>query len=90
MDLHFSNDDNYTRPTKTQDCVRLNYFIPSQLTENISQRFKNSRSIAPLYTSGPVTLTADGIRIVTCVAEEVLLTNVLTGVEICRFAGVSA
>ncbi|TFK77449.1 WD40 repeat-like protein [Pluteus cervinus] len=49
--------------------------------------FKNARSIAPLYTSGPVALTADGTRIVTCVREEVVLTDVGKGVEICRFVG---
>ncbi|KAF9469790.1 U3 small nucleolar RNA-associated protein [Collybia nuda] len=49
--------------------------------------FKNARTIAPLYTSGPVALTKDGVKIITCVEEEVLLTNVLTGVEICRFSG---
>ncbi|KAF8078978.1 U3 small nucleolar RNA-associated protein [Lyophyllum atratum] len=48
--------------------------------------FKNARSIGPLYTSGPVAITLDGNKIVTCVSEDILLTNVSTGVEICRFA----
>lgn len=47
------------------------------------------RSLGPLYTSGPITFTPDGSRIVTCVGEDVLLTDVETGTEICRFAGVS-
>ncbi|KAK7058535.1 U3 small nucleolar RNA-associated protein 13 [Paramarasmius palmivorus] len=49
--------------------------------------FKNARSISPLYTSGPVTVTPDGQRIITCVGEEVLLTEVSTGTPICRFSG---
>ncbi|KAJ7675342.1 U3 small nucleolar RNA-associated protein [Mycena rosella] len=49
--------------------------------------FKNARSIAPLYTSGPVAATQDGSKIVTCIEEHALLTEVSTGVEICRFAG---
>ncbi|CAK5280627.1 unnamed protein product [Mycena citricolor] len=49
--------------------------------------FKNARSIAPLYTSGPVAAFEDGTKILTCVEETVLLTDVETGVEICRFAG---
>ncbi|KAJ6483883.1 U3 small nucleolar RNA-associated protein [Mycena vulgaris] len=49
--------------------------------------FKNARSIAPLYTSGPVAATQDGSKIVTCIEEHALLTEVATGIEICRFAG---
>ncbi|KAJ7070778.1 WD40 repeat-like protein [Mycena amicta] len=49
--------------------------------------FKNARSIAPLYTSGPVAVTENGARIVTCIEETALLTDVATGAEICRFAG---
>ncbi|KAJ7170145.1 WD40 repeat-like protein [Mycena filopes] len=49
--------------------------------------FKNTRSIAPLYTAGPVAATLDGTKIVTCIEESALLTDVSTGVEICRFAG---
>ncbi|KAJ7492357.1 U3 small nucleolar RNA-associated protein [Mycena latifolia] len=49
--------------------------------------FKNARSIAPLYTSGPVAATQDGSKIVTCIEEHALLTEVSTGIEICRFAG---
>ncbi|KAG6837319.1 hypothetical protein H0H93_011414 [Arthromyces matolae] len=47
--------------------------------------FKNARSIGPLYTSGPLAITPDGNKIVTCVAEEILLTETATGHEICRF-----
>ncbi|KAJ7103263.1 U3 small nucleolar RNA-associated protein [Mycena belliarum] len=49
--------------------------------------FKNARTIAPLYTSGPVAATQDGTKIVTSIEEHALLTEVSTGVEICRFAG---
>ena len=51
-------------------------------------RFKNARTIAPLYTSGAVAITSDGTRLVTCVEEDILLTNVENGLEICRFVGV--
>ncbi|KAJ3767152.1 U3 small nucleolar RNA-associated protein [Lentinula raphanica] len=47
--------------------------------------FKNARKISPLYTSGPVAVTPDGQKIVTCVEEEILLTDVNSGTEICRF-----
>ncbi|PPQ79398.1 hypothetical protein CVT25_002668 [Psilocybe cyanescens] len=49
--------------------------------------FKKARTIAPLYTSGAVAITLDGTRLVTCVAEDILLTDVESGVEICRFVG---
>ncbi|KAJ3908939.1 U3 small nucleolar RNA-associated protein [Lentinula edodes] len=49
--------------------------------------FKNARKISPLYTSGPVAVTSDGQKIVTCVGEEILLTDVTSGAEICRFLG---
>ena len=51
--------------------------------------FKKGRVIAPLHTAGPVALTPDGARLVTCVGEDALLTDVKAGVEICRFLGVS-
>lgn len=51
-------------------------------------RFKKSRVIAPLYTGGPVAVTQDGTRLVTCIGEEAVLTDVREGREICRFAGV--
>ncbi|KAJ7293063.1 U3 small nucleolar RNA-associated protein [Mycena rebaudengoi] len=49
--------------------------------------FKNARSIAPLYTSGPVAATQNGNKIITCIEEHALLTDVSTGIELCRFAG---
>ncbi|KAJ3007018.1 hypothetical protein NUW54_g3713 [Trametes sanguinea] len=49
--------------------------------------FKKARVIAPLHTAGPVAATPDGSKLVTCVGEDALLTDVKAGVEICRFAG---
>ncbi|KAI0673654.1 U3 small nucleolar RNA-associated protein [Trametes maxima] len=49
--------------------------------------FKKARVVAPLHTAGPVAVTPDGLRLVTCVGEDALLTDVQAGVEICRFAG---
>ncbi|KAG7099702.1 hypothetical protein E1B28_001522 [Marasmius oreades] len=49
--------------------------------------FKNAKTISPLYTSGPVTVTPDGRIIVTCVGEEILLTEISTGTQICRCLG---
>ena len=57
---------------------------------NTSSRFKKARVIAPLHTAGPVAATPDGSKLVTCVGEDALLTDVKAGVEICRFAGVSS
>lgn len=41
-----------------------------------------------MYTGGPVAVTSDGNRLVTCIGEEAILTDVHEGREICRFAGV--
>ncbi|KAI0348291.1 U3 small nucleolar RNA-associated protein [Trametopsis cervina] len=49
--------------------------------------FKKARVVAPLYTGGPVAVTPDGNRLVTCVGEEAILTDVQEGREICRFVG---
>ncbi|KAF9454166.1 U3 small nucleolar RNA-associated protein [Macrolepiota fuliginosa MF-IS2] len=58
-----------------------------QVRPSFKTAFKNVRSLGPLYTSGPIAFTPDGLRIVTCVGEDVLLTDVETGTEICRFVG---
>ncbi|KAF7347597.1 U3 small nucleolar RNA-associated protein [Mycena venus] len=60
--------------------------VPSNRPK-LKTAFKNARAIAPLYTSGPVATTQNGSKIVTCVEETALLTDVSTGIEICRFAG---
>ncbi|KAH7923241.1 U3 small nucleolar RNA-associated protein [Leucogyrophana mollusca] len=49
--------------------------------------YKKARTIAPLHTSGPVAIVSDGSKVVTCVAEDALLTDVVTGIQICRFVG---
>lgn len=51
-------------------------------------RFKKTRTIAPLYTSGGVAITQDCKRLVTCVGEDILFTDVSNGAEICRFVSV--
>ncbi|KAF9245872.1 U3 small nucleolar RNA-associated protein [Melanogaster broomeanus] len=48
--------------------------------------YKKSRTIAPLHTSGSVAVSSDGSRIVTCVAEEALLTEISSGELLCRFS----
>ncbi|KAI0334408.1 U3 small nucleolar RNA-associated protein [Cubamyces sp. BRFM 1775] len=53
----------------------------------LKSAFKKARVIAPLHTAGPVAATPDGSKLVTCVGEDALLTDVKAGVEICRFAG---
>ncbi|KZP28864.1 WD40 repeat-like protein [Athelia psychrophila] len=55
--------------------------------QKLKTAFKKARCIAPLHTSGPVAVTTDGTRLVTCVEEQILLTEVTTGLEVCRFAG---
>ncbi|KAF8641212.1 hypothetical protein AX17_000846 [Amanita inopinata Kibby_2008] len=57
------------------------------LRPKLKTAFKNARSIPPLYTGGPVAVTPDGLKIFTCVAEHVLLTDVTSGNVLCRFAG---
>lgn len=54
----------------------------------VVQRFKKSRTIAPLHTGGPVAVTEDGTRLISCVGEEAILTDLEAGIEICRFVGV--
>ncbi|KAK7007046.1 U3 small nucleolar RNA-associated protein [Favolaschia claudopus] len=60
--------------------------VPSNRPK-LKTAFKNARAIAPLYTSGPVAATHDGSKIITCVEETAILTDVASGTEICRFAG---
>ncbi|TCD63181.1 U3 small nucleolar RNA-associated protein 13 [Steccherinum ochraceum] len=49
--------------------------------------FKKARIVAPLYTGGPVAASEDGTKLVTCVGEDAILTDIEGGTEICRFAG---
>ncbi|KAJ6503263.1 U3 small nucleolar RNA-associated protein [Mycena vitilis] len=57
------------------------------MSAKLKTAFKNARVIAPLYTSGPVAAVQNGTKIVTCIEQNALLTDVATGIEICRFAG---
>ncbi|KAF9531950.1 U3 small nucleolar RNA-associated protein [Crepidotus variabilis] len=61
--------------------------IPPPSRPKLKTAFKKARTIAPLYTSGGVATSHEGKRIVTCVGEDILLTDVENGTEICRFAG---
>ncbi|KAI1782694.1 WD40 repeat-like protein [Ganoderma leucocontextum] len=61
--------------------------MDSALRPKLRTAFKKGRVIAPLHTAGPVAVTPDGTRLVSCVGEDALLTDVKAGVEICRFAG---
>ncbi|EPQ60264.1 WD40 repeat-like protein [Gloeophyllum trabeum ATCC 11539] len=49
--------------------------------------FKKAKVIAPLHTGGPAAVSQDGTKLVTCVGEEAILTDVKSGQEICRFMG---
>ncbi|KAF7311123.1 U3 small nucleolar RNA-associated protein [Mycena chlorophos] len=68
-----------------EQAIKLRGIAEEALKESL--RFKNARSIGPLYTSGPVAVSQNGARIVTCLEETALLTDVATGEEICRFTG---
>ncbi|KAF8204036.1 U3 small nucleolar RNA-associated protein [Pholiota molesta] len=61
--------------------------VPQPVRPKLKTAFKKARTVAPLYTSGAVAVTSDGTRLVTCVAEDILLTNIENGQEICRFVG---
>ncbi|KAI0783305.1 WD40 repeat-like protein [Abortiporus biennis] len=61
--------------------------MASSQKPKLKTAFKKARVIAPLYTGGPVAITQDGKRLVTCVGEEAVLTDVEEGRKICRFAG---
>ncbi|KAG8864534.1 U3 small nucleolar RNA-associated protein 13 [Tulasnella sp. 330] len=49
--------------------------------------FRKRKVIGPLHTNGPVSATSDARRLATCVNEEAVLTEVDTGIEICRYKG---
>ncbi|KAH7886023.1 U3 small nucleolar RNA-associated protein [Phlebopus sp. FC_14] len=57
------------------------------MTARVATVYKKWRTIAPLHTSGPIAVTLDGSKLVTCVAEEALLTELSSGELLCRFAG---
>ena len=47
------------------------------------------RSLKPVYTGGPVLLSRDGRWLTTTLNEEVLITDLSTGLELARIKGVS-
>ncbi|KAH9951002.1 WD40 repeat-like protein [Amylocystis lapponica] len=61
--------------------------MASVVRPKLKTSFKKSRTIAPLYTAGPVAITEDGTKLVTCVGTEAILTDIDAGKEICRFMG---
>ena len=58
------------------------------LLTNAPSSYDRQRVIGPLHTSGPVGLTPDGTRVITCVGEQLVLTDIQSGRELCRFPGV--
>lgn len=52
--------------------------------------FRKTRVIPPLHTGGPIALTPDGSKIVTCVEEDILITEVESGLGICKLQSDSA
>ncbi|KAG9314137.1 U3 small nucleolar RNA-associated protein [Chiua virens] len=48
--------------------------------------YKRQRTIEPLHTSGSVTITLDGSKLVTCLGEEALLTELSSGRLLSRFS----
>jgi hypothetical protein len=73
---------------KNKDIVGFSLICP-EITLSPVLSFKKARTIAPLYTGGPVAITHNGLWLVTCIGEQALLTDLESGAEICRFAGVS-
>ncbi|KZT72878.1 WD40 repeat-like protein [Daedalea quercina L-15889] len=61
--------------------------MASSAHPKLKTAFKKARIIAPLHTEGPVAISQDGTRLFTCVGEEVLMTEIKEGREICRFSG---
>lgn len=58
------------------------------LLTNTPSSYDRQRIIGPLHTAGPVGLTPDGTRMITCVGEQAILTDIQSGGEVCRFLGV--
>ncbi|TFY64923.1 hypothetical protein EVJ58_g2288, partial [Rhodofomes roseus] len=61
--------------------------MASSARPKLKTTFKKARVIAPLHTEGPIAISQDGTRLFTCVGEEVLMTDIKEGREICRFSG---
>ncbi|KZS93303.1 U3 small nucleolar RNA-associated protein [Sistotremastrum niveocremeum HHB9708] len=59
--------------------------MPSR--QELRTAFRQKKAISPLYTAGPVVVTDDGHFLFSCVQEDVLVTQLETGVEQRRFSG---
>lgn len=57
---------------------------------NICSFRASLRSLQPVYTGGPVLLTRDGQWLISTMGEEVLVTDVATGLRVARIKGVRA
>lgn len=78
-------------PRKALKTRRVNpCVLPAGLTP-VSRSYRASpRSLRPIYTGGPVLLTRDGQWLITTLGEEVLITEVHTGITVGRIRGVRA
>ncbi|KAF8588517.1 U3 small nucleolar RNA-associated protein [Ramaria rubella] len=56
-------------------------------SKRLTNSFRKARVIGPLHTAGPIAISHDARRIITCVQDELLLTDVESGVEVSRFQG---
>lgn len=55
----------------------------------IKTTFDPSRVIQPLYTGGSVALSQDGRILASCLGEDALLSDLVTGKHLARIEGVS-
>lgn len=56
---------------------------------NIKTTFEVANTIRPIYTGGSVSLDASGQFLVTCVGEDVLITDLKSGGQLTTIEGVS-
>ncbi|KAG8901877.1 U3 small nucleolar RNA-associated protein 13, partial [Tulasnella sp. 417] len=59
----------------------------SHAPRKLRTTFRKTKVISPLHTSGPFAVSSDGRSLVTCVDDEVVLTDVDSASERCRFKG---
>ena len=60
----------------------------AQRTE-IKTTFEVDKLIQPFYSGGSVALGQDGRTLATCLGEDVLVTDLTSGEQMCRIEGVS-
>jgi len=56
---------------------------------SIKTTFEAAQVISPLYSGGSVALAADGRVLATCLAEDVVITDLATGQRLAQIEGVS-